>query len=105
MTKEAYFEMCELLGSEPKDEDIPVELSDFPDLVQQMLNIYSILKDVLDPMGGNYLGKDFSIFFELLACYGIDSREEALVVLDLIQFVDSVRYKIIKAKAEASVTK
>lgn len=105
MSKEAYFEMCELLGTEPKDEDIPVELGDFPDLVQQMLNIYSILKDVWDPMGGNYLGKDFSIVFQLLDCYSIDSREEALIVLDLIQFVDSVRYKIIKAKTEAPVTK
>jgi hypothetical protein len=105
MTKEAYFEMCELLGSEPRDEEIPVELGDFPDLVQQTLSIYSILKDSWDPMGGNYLGKELSILPTLLDCYNIESKDEILIVLDIIQYIDLVRYKLISSKQKAPTSK
>ena len=37
MTKEAYFEMCEMLGSEPLESEIPLELDDFPDLGHHIL--------------------------------------------------------------------
>lgn len=105
MTKQAYFEMCELLGNEPKDEDIPIELSDFPDLIQQILSIYSILKDTWDTMGGSYLGKDLTILPMLLDCYSIDTKDEILIVLDIVQYIDLVRYKLISSKQKASTSK
>jgi len=43
MTKEQYLEMCEMLGTEPVDAEIPVDFTDFPELVQQILNIYNVL--------------------------------------------------------------
>ena len=33
MTRERYFKMCEQLGQEPKEEEIPLDASDFPDIV------------------------------------------------------------------------
>ena len=36
MTKEQYFEMCEALGNEPAESEIPIEFDDFP-LVDSIL--------------------------------------------------------------------
>jgi hypothetical protein len=57
MTKDQYFEMCEMLGSEPSDSEIPVEFEDFPFEVQQAFNAYRMLRDEWDTMNGTYLGK------------------------------------------------
>lgn len=102
MTKEAYFEMCEQLGEEPIEEEIPTELGDFPDLIQQCFAIYGMLKDCWDPMGGNYLGKDYSIVFELFRVYRVIELEEELLILDFLQHIDSVRAKIISSKQAKS---
>lgn len=97
MTKDSYFEMCELLGSEPIEEEIPVELDDFPDLVQQCFYIYSMLADTWDPMGGNYLGKNYQIVFELLHLYKIEDAE-ALLTLEFLNDMDQIRGEIIGEK-------
>ena len=39
MTKEMYFEMCEALGNDPVESEIPVELDDFPLEIQELLNM------------------------------------------------------------------
>lgn len=97
MTKDSYFEMCEMLGSDPNPDEIPVELDDFPDLVQQAFYIYSMLADTWDPMGGNYLGKNYAILFELLDLYEIQSHE-AVLAIDFLQAMDQVRGEIISEK-------
>lgn len=97
MTKDTYFEMCEMLGQEPIESEIPVELSDFPDIIQQCFVIYGILADTWDPMGGNYLGKDYAIIFKLFEIYEVDAAE-ILLSLDFLQHIDSVRSKLIADK-------
>lgn len=106
MTKESYFEMCEMLGQEPLEEEIPVDPSDFPVLVQQMLTIYGLLEDRWDSMGGGYLGKNYSTVFDFFKLYEIEESEQILV-LELLQHVDVVRSKIIaeKIKAKSPTTK
>jgi hypothetical protein len=61
MDKQAYFEMCEMLGSEPLEDEIPIEIDDFPGLVQEALHLYSYLSDIWEGMSGTYMGKDLSI--------------------------------------------
>lgn len=102
MTKEAYFDMCEMLGSDPIDSEIPLEISDFPDLVQQAFVIYGMLSDIWEGMSGSYLGKDFSLLFNLFDLYGIDSKEEKLLATDFIKHVDSVRSRLISEKQKAT---
>ena len=102
MTKEAYFEMCEMLGSEPVDEEIPLELDDFPWLVQQAFVIYGMLSDIWEGMSGSYLGKDYSLLFNLFDLYGIDSAEEKLLATDFIKQIDAVRSKILYEKQKAT---
>jgi hypothetical protein len=101
MSKDAYFEMCEMLGQEPVEEEIPVEVSDFPDLVQQCFALYGILADTWDSMGGGYMGKDYSIIFNLFQVYDIIDNEEILICLDLLQHMDNVRQKLISEKIKA----
>lgn len=102
MTKETYFEMCEMLGSEPLEDEIPLELDDFPDLVQQAFVIYGMLSDIWEGMSGSYLGKDYSLLFDLYDLYGIDTRSEKLLVTDFIKQIDSVRASILHEKQKAS---
>jgi hypothetical protein len=97
MTKDAYFEMCEMLGSEPVESEIPVELDDFPDLVQQTFYIYSMLADTWDPMGGNYLGKNYSILFDILQLYEY-TQQESIFIIELIHEMDAARGELIAQK-------
>jgi len=97
MTKESYFEMCEMLGTEPKEEDIPVELDDFPLEVQQALNVYRMLRDEWDAMSGTYLGKSLIGITEIMDATEIDLAERKLTIT-LIRMIDSVRQEQINTK-------
>lgn len=101
MTKDTYFEMCTMLGQEPIEEEIPVEVSDFPDLVQQCFVVYQMLPDRWDSMGGGYMGKDYSIVFNLLGVYSVTDSEEILLCLDFLQHMDVVRQKLIAEKLKS----
>jgi hypothetical protein len=97
MTKEQYFEMCEMLGTEPDESQIPVDMEDFPDEVQQSFQIYYLLRDVWEGMSGTYMGKDFSTIFEFFRLYDIDPQDQ-LLTLGFIRQIDSVRSEIFSEK-------
>jgi hypothetical protein len=101
MSKDAYFEMCEMMGSEPKDEEIPIEFNDLPDVVQQALEIYGFLPDRWEGMSATFLGKDYSIAFELFKTYEIDNYIEQRLFLRIMSVIDSIRSKIIQGKQYA----
>ena len=90
MTKEQYFEMCETLGSEPIESEIPVEFEDFPPEVQLGLSIYKQMRDEWEYMGGNYLGKNLNGIFELFEVYGVEAQDKRYY-LELIHNIDSIR--------------
>ena len=104
MSKEAYFEMCEALGSEPEEDEIPVEMDDFPDEVQETIGIYYKMRDEWDTMNGIYLGKSFAGFADLLDILEVpfDDRK---YVLEWITVMDAARTKAfseMKAAKDAS---
>jgi len=90
MTKEAYFEMCEMMNSEPVESEIPVEFEDFPLEVQQAFNAYRMLRDEWDTMNGNYLGKSLIGIKDVLEATEIEQSEQKFIVM-LIRMIDSVR--------------
>ena len=92
MTKEAYFDMCEMLGSEPLDFEIPVEYEDFPLEVQEALHIYNNLQDSWDYMGGNYIGKNLSNFKDILEIYNVE-KVDYQSIYELILNIDNIRAK------------
>lgn len=95
MTKEAYFEMCEALGTAPVESEIPIELDDFPFEVQQVLEVYKTLKDDWDPMSGSYMGKHISGIQEIFDIFEVDKSDRRLY-LQILNMVDAVRSKEIK---------
>lgn len=102
MSKDAYFDMCEQLNEEPIEEEIPLEIGDFPELVQQCFVVYGILPDQWDSMGGGFMGKDYSIVFSLFQVYDIGDSAEVLLCLDFLQHMDGVRQKLIAEKIKAN---
>lgn len=105
MSKDAYYEMCDALSMDPVEEDIPLEYSDFPYLVQTCFLMYSKLRDVWDPMGGNYLGKDYSIIFKLFDLYYVEDQEERILALDILQTMDNARSRLISDKIKTKSPK
>lgn len=95
MTKDSYFEMCEALGSEPVDTEIPVEYDDFPLEVQEAIRIYNNLQDNWDYMGGNYIGKNLNGFKDILSIFEVDPQDYR-AVYELIMRIDRIRSKSIQ---------
>jgi hypothetical protein len=90
MTKEQYFDMCDQLGSEPIESEIPVEFDDFAMEVQLALSIYRMLRDEWEYMNGTYLGKNLNGIFELFDVYEVNPRDKKFY-LELIHMIDSTR--------------
>jgi hypothetical protein len=91
-----YFEICEQMGSEPIEEEIPVDMEDFPIEIQQVLNIYFKLRDEWDGMSGSYMGKSYAGLGDILDIHGIEKADKEYV-LDWLTTIDRVRSKIIES--------
>ena len=94
MTKEAYFEMCEMLGNEPLLEEIPVDYEDLYTDVQQALSIYQKLRDEWDTMNGTYLGKNYSGILDIFTLIDVPV-EDKKTMFELIGIIDRHRSKAI----------
>ena len=99
MTKENYFEMCEQLGTEPVEEEIPVEFDDFPIEVQQAFIVYKMLRDEWEGMNGIYLGKSLNGIQEILQCCDIDAQDFKTILM-LVQTIDLIRQEEINTKRD-----
>lgn len=97
MTKDQYFEMCEALGTEPLDEEIPVDTEDFPVEIQLCLSVYNKLKDEWDGMNGIYLGKSYAGFTDILDALEFP-KEDRKFLVDIITVLDSARSKVYNEK-------
>lgn len=98
MTKDAYFEACEMLGEEPDPDQIPVEFDELPVQVQRALEMYSYLADRWEGMSGTYMGKDYSIVFNLFNVYDIDNTAEQQLMLRIMATIDRTRMELIQTK-------
>ena len=97
MTKDTYFEMCEMLGNEPIESEVPVEFDDFPLEVQQAFNAYRMLRDEWDTMSGIYLGKSLIGIKDILEATEIEPSEHKFIIM-LIRIIDNVRSEEINKK-------
>lgn len=98
MTKDKYFEMCEMLGSESKEDEIPVEYEDLIEDVQYTLSVYNMLQDNWDTMNGNYLGKNMSGLTDVFNVLGVEDHRTCFFI---IQIIDGVRSTLINKKTPA----
>lgn len=99
MTKESYFEMCEQLGTEPIDEEIPIDFDDFPIDLQQALLVYRMLRDEWEGMNGIYLGKSLIGIQDVMEATEIDYTDRKYIIT-LIKVIDSIRSEILNTKQQ-----
>lgn len=99
MTKDQYFEMCEMLGNEPVESEVPLEFDDFPLQVQQALIVYRMLRDEWDGMSGTYLGKSLIGIAEVMEATEIDQEDQKFTVY-LVRHIDNVRIQEINSKKQ-----
>jgi hypothetical protein len=85
MSKEQYFEMCDALGTEPKEDEIPIEVTDFPPQVQEVIKVFNHLPDRWDSLSGTYFGKDYSILPFLIKVFGVEDVETMFLVLTIAE--------------------
>ena len=97
MTKEAYFEMCEALGNDPIEEEIPVEIDDFPEEIQEAISIYYKLRDDWDTMNGVYMGKSYTGLGDILDILEVE-KVDRKYLLECIAIMDSARSKVLTAQ-------
>jgi len=89
-----YLDMCEQLGTEPVDSEMPVDYETFNPTIQTIFELYGYLSDRWEGMSGVFMGKDYSIIFNLFELYSIDVADQKLY-LQIMSFIDSVRSDII----------
>jgi hypothetical protein len=97
MTREAYFELCEVMGNQPVEEEIPVEFDDFPIEVQQAFAVYRMLRDEWDTMNGLYLGKTLIGIKDILEATEVEPDEQKFIIV-LVRMIDQVRSNEINSK-------
>ena len=87
MTRTRYLEMCEQLGKEPVEEEIPPDYEDFPDIAIVAMNVFAALGDRIYPEVG-FVGKDFTsldLHFELNGITGNDRD----IFLEILLYLES----------------
>jgi hypothetical protein len=80
MTRDRYLDMCEQLGTEPKEEEIPPDWEDFPEIVHQAVSAFNTLGDRVYPEIG-YVGKDYTNLPILIDIFEIEDKEFFLEIL------------------------
>ena len=100
MTREAYLDMCFEMGTDPIEEEIHAEIEEFPPLFRTAINIYHTLPDVWEGFSGSYLGKNYTILFDLMDIYEIECQEERKLCLTFLQMLDNIRISIINEKLQ-----
>ena len=85
MTRNKYIDMCEQLEQEPKDDEIPPDWEDFPEIVRDAINTFNQLGDRVFPEIG-YVGKDYANVQYYIEVYDIDDIE---FFLEILSWLDS----------------
>lgn len=93
MTKDAYYDMCEQLGTEPLDSEVPVEMDDFPFEVQKAWEIYSYLPDKIDTFNGNYFGKAIEHIATLMDLFEVHDKRLCLTIVTLFDKYETIEIK------------
>lgn len=90
MTKETYFEMCEMMNQAVVESEIPIEFDDFALEVQQAFSVYKMLRDEWDTMNGHYLGKSLIGIKDLLEATEVELQDQKFITM-LVRLIDDVR--------------
>ena len=104
MDEEQYFKMCEQMGLEPKEEEIPITPEKLSIDAQSALLLFNVLPDVWDGMNGVWLGKDYPGLKTILDLYEIENQRYVFELLKHIESEASKHYAQ-KRKEQESMAK
>ena len=91
--------MCELLKSEPIEEEIPIDRDDLNIDTQLAFSIYDKLQANWEGFSGQYLGKDLSLVPVLLDHYDYDKPLRGYI-WEIIPIIDSIIAKDVSEKSK-----
>lgn len=96
--------MCEQMGWEPKEEEIPLDGSTLSLEAQQALILLNVLPDKWEGMSGSWLGKDYSGLGTIMDIYKIHDKR---TVFELLQIGENElgKYYEQKRKQQESLSK
>ena len=104
VTKEAYYEVCEQMGTEIVEDEIPVDIQDLAIQVQNAMAMFGMLPDRIGEMSGAYYGKDFNTLEMLYNFFDVD-RRDWLLYLEIIQYCSARYGELIARKADKASNK
>ena len=81
MNADQYFEMCQQMGWEPREEDIPTDPSTLSLEAQQALVVLNALPDKWEGMSGTWMGKDYAGLEAIFNIYEIEDRRAVFELL------------------------
>lgn len=89
MTKEKYLTICKQLGQEPSEKKCPPGIEDFPEPVQQAMEVFNKLGDRVYPDIG-YMGKDYTSINLHMEVVGVTQKD---IFLDTLIRLDAYMIK------------
>jgi len=81
MTQEQYLLMCDQMGWDPDEEEMPLEIGNLSYEAQTALLLFNVLPDKIEGMNGVWLGKDFAGLGDIMELYGIEGNRDAFDLL------------------------
>ena len=104
MSLEQYLQMCDQMGWEPKEEEMPLDPSELSIEVQQALLLLNALPDIWEGMSGSWLGKNYNGLSTILDIYEIEDRK---TVFELLKHAETQLAKFYeeKRKQQESIQK
>jgi hypothetical protein len=104
MNLEQYLSMCEQMGWEPDEDEMPKELGSLSYNSQIAVQLFNILPDRIEGMSGSWLGKDFSCLSVFMDIYEITDRREVLDLMFVIHAAYDEHYRQ-QQKTRESISK
>lgn len=74
-----------MMGWEPKEEEMPIEISSLSYEAQQALLLLNSLPDNFEGMSGSWMGKDYSGLLAIMDIYKIEDRETVFEYLKVCE--------------------
>lgn len=89
------------MGTDPVEEDMPIDYDDLPDEVQNALMLHSFLPSRIAEFSGTYLGKDYGNLSFLFNMHEVTEKSWQLFYFRVMLMTDTIQMKIIEKKREA----
>jgi len=85
MNLNQYLAMCEQMGWEPDENQMPIGASELSLDSQLALVLLESLPDNWEGMGGTWLGKDYSGLLAIMEIYEIENRRSVFELLKIAE--------------------